>query len=103
MQTGALVQTKLLLVPNIPTYLALLEPELSPQTQKNELKRMEAMQCYGALQVCTPVMRIRTSHGFAGQADSRQADSDSQAFLILCHSPCHRRFLLGDGVGTVRL
>ena len=27
------------------------------------------------------VMRIRNSHGFASQADSRESDSDSQAFL----------------------
>ena len=37
------------------------------------------------------VTRIRNSHGFACQADLRESDSDSQALLILCESPCHRR------------
>ena len=37
---------------------------------------------------------IRTSHGFANETDSRESTSDSQAFLILCESPCCRRFLL---------
>jgi len=30
------------------------------------------------------VMRIRNSHGFASQTDSRESDSDSQVFLIYC-------------------
>ena len=43
-------------------------------------------------------MRIRDSRGFANETDSRESDSDSQAFLMLCESPCHRRFVR---VGTV--
>jgi len=46
-------------------------------------------------------MWIRNSHGLASQAVSRESDSDSQAFLIFCESPYHRRFL--QGVGTVHL
>ena len=30
-----------------------------------------------------PVMRIRNSHGFAHETDSRESDSDSQAFLTM--------------------
>jgi hypothetical protein len=41
---------KLLLLPNVPAYLALLLPELDPVIQPNELKRTEAMHCLGALQ-----------------------------------------------------
>jgi hypothetical protein len=42
---------KLLLLPNVPTYLALLTPVLDPAVTPNELKRSEAMHCLGALQV----------------------------------------------------
>ena len=42
---------KLLLLPNVPAYLALLLPELDATVQPNELKRTEAMHCLGALQV----------------------------------------------------
>ena len=55
----------------------------------------------GFCQTFISAMRIRNSHGFARRADSREIDSDSQAFLILCESPCHRRFL--RGVGTLHL
>ena len=44
-----------------------------------------------------PLMRIRNSHGLASQADLRESDSDSQAFLTLCESPCRRCFLRGVG------
>eukprot|EP00240_Pyramimonas_obovata_P005207 CAMPEP_0118942302 /NCGR_PEP_ID=MMETSP1169-20130426/35919_1 /TAXON_ID=36882 /ORGANISM="Pyramimonas obovata, Strain CCMP722" /LENGTH=428 /DNA_ID=CAMNT_0006887303 /DNA_START=376 /DNA_END=1658 /DNA_ORIENTATION=+ len=43
--------SKLLLLPNLPTYLAWLQPELCAGSQPNELKRMEANRVYGALQV----------------------------------------------------
>ena len=46
------------------------------------------------------MMRIRNSHGFANKMDLRESDNDSQAFLILCESPCRRRFIR---VGTVFL
>ena len=51
-----------------------------------------------------PVMRIRNSHGFAVETDSRESDSDSQAFLIVCEiaRPCPRRFSF-IRVGTVRV
>ena len=38
---------------------------------------------------CEPMTRIRNSHGFASQADSRESDIDSQAFLILYEPPYH--------------
>ena len=46
-------------------------------------------------------MVLRNSHGFSNEIDSRESESDSQAFLMLCESPFHRRFLCG--VGTVHL
>ncbi|KAK3259099.1 hypothetical protein CYMTET_31890 [Cymbomonas tetramitiformis] len=41
---------QLFVVPNIPAYMALLEPQLDPAQQANEMKRYEAERCYGALQ-----------------------------------------------------
>ena len=40
---------------------------------------------------------IRNPHGYPNETEV--SDSDSQAFLMLCESPCHRRFL--PGVRTV--
>ncbi|KAL3698741.1 hypothetical protein R1sor_012817 [Riccia sorocarpa] len=42
---------QLLILPNIPPYLQLLAPELSIETQPNEIKRYEAWKVYGALQL----------------------------------------------------
>ncbi|XVF81528.1 hypothetical protein PTKIN_Ptkin15bG0162400 [Pterospermum kingtungense] len=42
---------RLLILPNLEPYLRLLEPELLLEKQKNELKRYEAWQVYGALLV----------------------------------------------------
>lgn len=39
----------LLVLPNVEAYLQLLAPELSLETQKNEMKRYEAMRVYGTL------------------------------------------------------
>jgi len=44
-------QIRLLLLPNLVTYMQLLEPELQLETQKNEMKRKEAWRVYGALLV----------------------------------------------------
>ena len=41
----------LLVLPYVEPYLELLLPELSLETQKNEMKRYEAMRVYGALLV----------------------------------------------------
>ncbi|KXG37495.1 transcription initiation factor TFIID subunit 6-like [Sorghum bicolor] len=40
---------RLLLLPNLVTYMQLLEPELHLEEQKNEMKRKEAWRVYGAL------------------------------------------------------
>uniref|UniRef100_A0A0R0J477 TATA box binding protein associated factor (TAF) histone-like fold domain-containing protein n=1 Tax=Glycine max TaxID=3847 RepID=A0A0R0J477_SOYBN len=40
---------RLLILPNLEPYLHLLEPEMQPEKQKNEMKRHEAWQVYGAL------------------------------------------------------
>ncbi|KAL5057119.1 hypothetical protein RYX36_028723 [Vicia faba] len=40
---------RLLLLPNLETYIRLLEPEMLLETQKNEMKRHEAWRVYGAL------------------------------------------------------
>lgn len=40
---------RLLLLPNLETYMQLLEPELQLEKQKNEMKRKEAWRVYGAL------------------------------------------------------
>lgn len=40
---------RLLVLPNLELYLHLLAPELSPETQQNEMKRYEAWRVYGAL------------------------------------------------------
>ncbi|KAL5226287.1 hypothetical protein ABZP36_014552 [Zizania latifolia] len=40
---------RLLLLPNLQTYMQLLEPELQLEKQKNEMKRKEAWRVYGAL------------------------------------------------------
>ncbi|XP_004500117.1 transcription initiation factor TFIID subunit 6-like isoform X2 [Cicer arietinum] len=40
---------RLLILPNIEPYLHLLEPEMQLEKQKNEIKRQEAWQVYGAL------------------------------------------------------
>ncbi|PUZ56403.1 hypothetical protein GQ55_5G296500 [Panicum hallii var. hallii] len=40
---------RLLLLPNLVTYMQLLEPELHLEKQKNEMKRKEAWRVYGAL------------------------------------------------------
>ena len=44
-------QIRLLLLPNLVTYMQLLEPELQLEKQKNEMKRKEAWRVYGALLV----------------------------------------------------
>lgn len=44
---------RLVVLPNLELYLRLLDPELSPETQQNEMKRYEAWRVYGALQVST--------------------------------------------------
>ncbi|RDX86218.1 Transcription initiation factor TFIID subunit 6 [Mucuna pruriens] len=40
---------RLLILPNLEPYLHLLEPEMQPEKQKNEMKRHEAWRVYGAL------------------------------------------------------
>ncbi|KAL2956448.1 hypothetical protein AAZX31_18G085700 [Glycine max] len=40
---------RLLILPNLEPYLHLLEPEMQPEKQENEMKRHEAWQVYGAL------------------------------------------------------
>ncbi|KAF7815899.1 transcription initiation factor TFIID subunit 6-like [Senna tora] len=40
---------RMLILPNLEPYLHLLEPEMQPEKQKNEMKRHEAWQVYGAL------------------------------------------------------
>ncbi|EOY12200.1 hypothetical protein QUC31_001698 [Theobroma cacao] len=40
---------RLLILPNLEAYLQLLEPEMQPEKQKNEIKRHEAWCVYGAL------------------------------------------------------
>ncbi|KAK6777018.1 hypothetical protein RDI58_023735 [Solanum bulbocastanum] len=40
---------RLLVLPNLEAYLQLLEPEMQPEKQKNEMKRFEAWRVYGAL------------------------------------------------------
>ncbi|KAH0751382.1 hypothetical protein KY285_004530 [Solanum tuberosum] len=40
---------RLLVLPNLEAYLQLLEPEMQPEKQKNEMKRLEAWRVYGAL------------------------------------------------------
>jgi hypothetical protein len=49
---------RLILLPNLELYLRLLNPELSPETQQNEMKRYEAWRVYGALQVPTPYSHL---------------------------------------------
>jgi len=44
-------QIRLLLLPNLVTYMQLLEPELQLEKQKNEMKRKETWRVYGALLV----------------------------------------------------
>jgi len=51
----------------------------------------------------TSVRRIRNSHEFASQADLRESERDSQALLILCESPYHRRRRFLAGVATLHL
>jgi transcription initiation factor TFIID subunit 6 len=46
-------QIRLLLLPNLVTYMQLLEPELQLEKQKNEMKRKEAWRVYGTLLVCS--------------------------------------------------
>lgn len=41
----------MLILPNLEPYLHLLEPEMQLEKQKNEVKRHEAWQVYGALLV----------------------------------------------------
>lgn len=40
---------RLLILPNLEVYMQLLEPEMTPEKQKNEMKRLEARHVYGAL------------------------------------------------------
>ncbi|XP_020963687.1 transcription initiation factor TFIID subunit 6b isoform X3 [Arachis ipaensis] len=40
---------RLFILPNLEPYLLLLEPEMQPEKQRNETKRQEAWQVYGAL------------------------------------------------------
>ncbi|KAF6981619.1 hypothetical protein CFC21_000077 [Triticum aestivum] len=46
---GPSVQIRLLLLPNLQTYMQLLDPELQLEKQSNEMKRKEAWRVYGAL------------------------------------------------------
>jgi transcription initiation factor TFIID subunit 6 len=49
-------QIRLLLLPNLETYMQLLDPELQLEKQKNEMKRKEAWRVYGALLVSFVVL-----------------------------------------------
>ncbi|PRQ32051.1 putative TAF6 HEAT repeat domain-containing protein [Rosa chinensis] len=42
----------LLILPNLDSYMQLLEPEMILEKQKNEIKRHEAWRVYGAFAVC---------------------------------------------------
>lgn len=44
-------QVRLLILPNLDSYMQLLEPEMILEKQKNEIKRHEAWRVYGALLV----------------------------------------------------
>lgn len=44
-------QVRLLVLPNLATYLELLREDLDPQKQKDEVRRYEAQRMYGLLQV----------------------------------------------------
>lgn len=44
-------QVRLLILPNLETYMQLLDPEMQLEKQKNELKRKEAWRVYGSLLV----------------------------------------------------
>ncbi|XP_037445627.1 transcription initiation factor TFIID subunit 6-like isoform X1 [Triticum dicoccoides] len=46
---GPSAQIRLLLLPNLQTYMQLLDPELQLEKQSNEMKRKEAWRVYGAL------------------------------------------------------
>lgn len=48
------LQVQLLVLPNLPPYLQLLAPEMSLETQPDEMKRYEAWRVYSLLQVCSP-------------------------------------------------
>lgn len=47
---------RLLILPNLEPYLHLIEPEMQLEKQKNEIKRHEAWQVYGALLVSYNVL-----------------------------------------------
>lgn len=44
-------QVRLLILPNLDSYMQLLEPEMILEKPKNEIKRHEAWRVYGALLV----------------------------------------------------
>jgi hypothetical protein len=46
---------RLLVLPNLATYLELLREDLDPQKQRDEIRRYEAQRVYGLLQVNRPV------------------------------------------------
>jgi hypothetical protein len=50
-QSFLLDQVRLLILPNLDSYMQLLEPEMILEKQKNEIKRHEAWRVYGALLV----------------------------------------------------
>ena len=50
-------QIRLLLLPNLETYMQLLDPELQLEKQSNEMKRKEAWRVYGALLVSFVVLK----------------------------------------------
>lgn len=55
-------QIRLLLLPNLQTYMQLLDPELQLEKQSNEMKRKEAWRVYGALLVSSVVLNQNRVH-----------------------------------------
>ena len=67
---------RLIVLPNLELYLRLLNPELSPETQHNEMKRYEAWRVYGALQVPTPYFHLQIFGKYDDRYDSMMGSAD---------------------------
>ena len=76
------IQVRLVVLPNLELYLRLLNPELSPETQQNEMKRYEAWRVYGALQVCTPCSNLFLGSEMICMTDVLHLIADHRKLLV---------------------
>ncbi|KAF3325931.1 transcription initiation factor TFIID subunit 6-like protein [Carex littledalei] len=83
---------RLLILPNLETYMQLLEPEMQLEKQKNELKRKEACRVYGSLLLAAGSClydRLRLFPGLLSPPDRQPWKTNKK--IALTHLPKNKR------------